>query len=173
MYHKPQKNECPDFYQKYIAEVQDGGILEILANQKSEVLKLFSSLEEEQSLYRYADGKWSIKEVFGHLIDAERVFAYRAMCIARNDKNHLPPMDENSYVQNANFNARLLQSMQAEYDNQREATIAFLKSLDETILKRKGIANSVEFTVNAFPYIIGGHERHHLNVLHERYLVNL
>lgn len=172
MYTKPQKDECGEYFRRYVNQAPDTNILEALANQKLEVINLLNTLNNEQSLYRYADQKWSVKEVIGHMLDTERVFAYRALCIARNEKAPLPSMDENDYAKYANFDERSLQNLHDEYKSQREATIAMFKGFNTDILKRKGIASEVEFTVNVFPFIIAGHERHHLNVLQERYSLN-
>ncbi|MFQ5676180.1 MAG: DinB family protein, partial [bacterium] len=142
---------------------------EALKSQRREMLDLLSSLNEEQALYRYAEGKWSVKEIVGHLIDAERVFVYRAMCFARKETAFLPGMDENYYVKNANFDKRALADLLDEYQNVRAATISFFANMDAETGLRRGTANESEFTVRSLLCIIAGHERHHLNFLKERY----
>lgn len=166
----PEASECAPFYQKYIEELPDGEILDILKNQKCELLALLKTLPEEKSLYRYAKGKWSIKEIIGHLNDVERVFTYRAMCFARNDPGPFPGMDENDYVKHSTFDSRRLKSLLEEYSHLRAATVAFFESIDAEIGIRRGTASDCEFTVRALQYIIAGHEHHHLDVLKERYL---
>lgn len=170
---RPVADECAAFYQKYIDEVPDGAdILQTLSLQLSEMGTLLSPLDEQRALFRYAPGKWSIKEVVGHMTDAERVFSYRAMCFARKDAGPLPGMDENVYVQSAHFDRRDLSSLLDEYENQRRCNSSLFASLSDDVLMRRGVASGCEFTVRSLVYIIAGHERHHLNVLRERYLQN-
>lgn len=170
---RPDPDECAAFYQKYIDELPDQPILTLLEKQLLETRQLMQTLDDEQATFRYAPGKWSIKQMLGHLTDTERVFCYRAMCFARNDPGPLPTMDENTYVANAHFDNRALASLLEEYEHVRKASIVFFASLTDEICTRRGVANDCEFTVRVLPYIIAGHERHHLNVLHERYLSKL
>ena len=170
MIKRPSPDESADYYQPYIAELPPEGILAVLISQKTETLSLFESLSEAQGQLRYAAGKWSMKEVLGHLVDTELLFCCRAMCFARGDSGPLPSMDENAYVASAAFDLRSLANLAQQYSGQRQATISFFSSLDETALLRRGVASGCTFTVRAIVHIIGGHERHHLNILKERYL---
>lgn len=167
---RPTLNECAEFYQKYIDELPDGNIFELLKEQLNEVTDLLSSLSDEQARFRYAPEKWSIKQVLGHLIDAERVFSYRALCFARNDPGPLPSMEENDYVRYGNFEARELTDLLVEHRCNRLANLKLFESFDKKVQLRRGKASDCEFTVRSLPWIIAGHERHHLNVLKERYL---
>lgn len=169
MIRRPNKDECAQFFHNYVKEVPDQDIFQVLSEQQEEVARLFQSLNKHRALFRYAEKKWSIKEVLGHMIDAERVFSYRAMCIARSDSGPLPAMDENHYVENGLFDMRPLASLSHEYYAQRTATLALFRSFSAEVALRRGIAGDSEFTVRVLAYIIAGHERHHLNVLRERY----
>ncbi len=167
---RPETNECAPYYFTYINQVPEGDIIQILERQVDETFALLKDLSVEKALYRYEPAKWSIKELLGHVIDAERVFAYRALNIARNDKNELPGMEQDDYVKFAKFDDLSLTDLLEEFRHVRGANIFLFKSFDEEMQMRKGIASGCEFTVRTFPYIIAGHEKHHQNVLKERYL---
>ena len=167
---RPEPNECTPYYHTYINQVPEGDIIEILENQLEETLQLLKGLSEDKALYRYAADKWSIKEIIGHVIDAERVFAYRALNIARNDRSELPGMEQDDYVKFAKFDDLPLADLLAGFRYVRQSNIFLFKSFDEEMQMRKGIASGCEFTVRTFPFIIAGHEKHHQNVLKERYL---
>jgi len=166
----PEQNECTLYYHTYISQVREGDIIKILENQLEETLQLLKGLSEKKALYRYAPDKWSIKEIIGHVIDVERVFAYRALNIARNDKSELPGMEQDDYVKFAKFDDLPLTDLLEEFRHVRRSNIFLFKSFDEETQMRKGIASGCEFTVRTFPFIIAGHEKHHQTVLRERYL---
>lgn len=166
---RPAAGEYGSFYQSYIEKLGSGNIIEILGEQQEITSSLITSLDERQALYRYKEQKWTVKEVIGHLIDTERVFAYRALSISRNDTNELPGFDQDEYVEAASFNDRSLQNFRDEYAGQRRSTIALFSSFSKEILDRKGIANNYSLSVRAIPFIIAGHERHHLEILDNRY----
>jgi hypothetical protein len=126
--------------------------------------------DEETANYAYAEEKWTVKEVIGHLLDTERVLAYRAMCIARGETKNLPGFDENKYVKAANFNRRNLSDLMNEYINQRNSTISLFRSFNDEIIDRIGIANDHEITVRAIIFIVTAHEKHHIEILEKRYL---
>jgi len=170
MQNRPGPDECAPFYQKYIDELPASHILSLLQSQRAEAVALFRSLDKARARHRYAPGKWSVQEICGHLIDTERLFGYRAMCFARGDAGPLPAMDENAYVANAAFDDRDLANLVDEYEHVRGATIGFFRGLPEETGMRRGTASGCEFTVRVFPYIIAGHERHHLNVIKSKYL---
>ncbi len=165
---KPHSTEYPSFFSRYVDLVSETDPISVLQQKNAGLL--LRSLSEQQGRYRYAEGKWSIKEVLGHVVDAERIFAYRALSIARGEKQSLPGFDENAYVENARFESRTFESVLAEYAAVREATILLFQSFDETILSQTGVSNNNPASVRALVYITAGHEQHHVNILNERYL---
>jgi uncharacterized damage-inducible protein DinB len=167
---RPNAEDCAPFYGKYIALVNDDPILETLEKLKTSTYDFFCSLTDEQANYAYAEGKWTIKEVVGHLTDAERTFAYRAFAFSRG-QGELPGFDENEYVETATFNTRTLQDLAAEFKAVRKANLYMLRSLTEDQLNIVGVANGNNVKVNSILYIMAGHELHHLNILKQRYFV--
>jgi uncharacterized damage-inducible protein DinB len=167
---RPQNNEYPPYYAGYIAQVPDGDLVDALRSQIGETLSLVRAVPEERASHRYAPGKWSIKEVLGHMSDVERIMGYRMLRIARGDTTPLAGFDENAYVPMANFEARSLASLASEFEQVRRATVAFLEHLDADAASRRGTANNLEISARALAYIIAGHERHHVRILRERYL---
>lgn len=161
------------YFSRYIDQVGDRPILEVLTSQLEEVQQIFGSLGEDQSHFQYEAGKWSLKELLGHLIDTERIMAYRVLCIARGEKQPLPGFDENSYVAAAQFYNRSLHDLLHEYQLVRKANVALFGSLTENMLLQMGNANGKEISARAIIYIIAGHERHHLGIIRERYLPKL
>ena len=167
---RPASGEYAPYYEKYIALVPEGDIVETLVQQLYSTLRLLRSIEEAQANKRYAPGKWSIKEVVGHLIDSERVFVYRAMRFARNDKTPLPGFEQDDYVRSANFDDRQLADLAQEFEYVRQSTVQLFKSLSEEAWSRRGAANDNEVSVRALAYIMAGHEAHHIGVLKSLYL---
>jgi uncharacterized damage-inducible protein DinB len=167
---RPEASECAEYYWRYIDRVPDGDIIDILAGQCKETIELLSGLTDEQADLSYAPGKWSIKEVIGHVIDAERVFAYRALSFARRDPAQLPSMEENDWAEASNAARRPLAQLLEDLEATRRSTITLLESLDEGMSASRGVASGYEFSVRAIAYITAGHEMHHRGVLHERYL---
>lgn len=165
---KPQPEEHADYYAKYIKLVGDDA-LGALRAQSASTPRLLSGLSEAQAMHRYAPGKWSVKEVVGHILDAERVFSYRALRIARADATPLPGFDENAWVPAGHFDRRSMPDLVADYQTVRAATVALFSSLDEEALTRIGTANNQPFSVRALAHIIAGHELHHVGILRERY----
>lgn len=168
---RPQSNDYAPAFSGYVSLVPEDDVMSVIETQSSQTQKLLAGLEEAQAAFRYADGKWSIKEVFGHLVDAERVFGYRALCISRGEQNPLPGFDENEYVRNANFDGWKVGDLAEMYALTRRANIVFFRNLPPEAWDRRGIANEKPTTVRALAYIIAGHERHHLKVLRERYRI--
>jgi len=168
---RPAENDYASFFAGYVSLVPEEDVLSAIEQQSSETQRLISSLNETRAAHRYAEGKWSVKEVIGHVTDAERVFGYRALCIARGEKNSLPGFDENAYMQNANFDAWRLGDLAESYALVRRANIVLFRNLGEEAWNRRGVANNHEITVRALAFVLAGHERHHLKVLRERYLV--
>jgi hypothetical protein len=167
---RPQANEYAPYYKNYITLVPDGSLLEFLASQGESFASLLRTLPESKLLHRYAEGKWSIKDIAQHVIDSERIFAYRALSIARNDPHALPGFEENDYAAVANADDRNGEALAEDFTTARASTIALYKSFDESALTRKGIANNQPITVRSLGYIIAGHGLHHINVIKERYL---
>jgi uncharacterized damage-inducible protein DinB len=167
---RPKTEDYAPFYGKYIALVNDEPVLNTLEKLKDSTFDFFSKLTDEQANYAYAEGKWTIKEVAGHLTDAERTFAYRILAFSRGQEE-LPGFDENTYVEKSNFNSRTLQNLAAEFKTVREANLYMLRALTPEQLAATGIANGSKIAVNTIIYIMAGHELHHLNILKERYLL--
>ncbi len=168
---RPEATEYGPFYGTYISLVPDGELLTILEDQRRDTQRLLGALPDAKALHRYAPGKWSVKEVVGHVTDSERVFSYRALRFARGDAQSLAGFDEKAWVPAAGFDGRSLPDLLAELDAVRRATIALLRGFDAAALARKGTANNREITVRALAYVIAGHERHHVGILRERYQV--
>ncbi|WP_285060612.1 DinB family protein [Pedobacter ginsengisoli] len=165
---RPQTHEYPAWGETYIKLV-DGDVIEILERQVTEFTDFINSLVEKAD-YAYAAGKWTIKEIVGHIIDAERVFAYRMTCFARGEQQPLPGFEENDYVANAHFSDRSLLSLSHEFALLRKANLYLFKSLTEEELNRKGTASGKEITVRAILFVTAGHIMHHTSIIKERYL---
>jgi hypothetical protein len=167
---RPEEGEYNPYYGKYIGLVPEGDIVKTLTRQLPETLAILESIPEDRAGYRYAEGKWSVKELLGHLTDAERLFVYRALCIARGDTQSLPGFEEDDYVRGASFDSLPLAKIIAEFETVRAATISFFDNLEDAAWKRRGTANGSGVSVRALAYILAGHERHHRQVLKDRYL---
>jgi len=167
---RPGSNEYAEFYAGYVNSVPDGDILELLSTEHDRSASLLRGLTAEQASHRYAPGKWSIKEVVGHIIDAERTFGYRAQCFARKDPAHLPGFDQADYAVSSNADRRPMSDLVDELAVVRQSHIALFRSLDEDMWSHRGIASECEFTVRALAYIIVGHEIHHRSVIEKHYL---
>ena len=167
---RPQPDEYPEYYNLYINLVGDGDIVDVLEQQSREIQHFLSTLNEESGDHTYAFGKWTIKEILGHLIDSERIFAYRALRIARQDKQNLPGYDADEYVKSGNFYRRTLQDFREEMLLLRAANLKQFANFDDNDLHQKGMANDMEFSVNAILYVMAGHELHHLNFIKNNYL---
>lgn len=165
-------NEYASFYQPYISAALDTnlsltGLLDFAKNQLLETLE---SLSESQINYRYAEGKWSIKEILQHLIDAERIFAYRALRFARFDKTELPGYDENLLVENSYCDEKDFKEMLEEFKIVRQSSVLLFKGFNQTVLLNKATCNGYQMSVRAIGFAISGHQLHHLRVIKERYL---
>ena len=167
---KPDETEYLPYYSGYISLVPEGDVLSVLSQQLEETLALLRSIPESQAGFRYAPGKWSIKELVGHIIDSERIFSYRALRFARNDETPLPGYEQDDYIRNASFDAYPLAELADEFESVRRSSLFLFRHLDREAWMRKGIANDSEASVRALVYIIAGHERHHREVLRSKYL---
>lgn len=167
---RPQLETVPQFYKGYVDNVKDMDVLEALERSSETTLKAVRAIPEDKGEYRYAEGKWSIKEMLAHMIDVERIMAYRALRFSRNDKTDLPGFEENDYAPEANAHGRTIKQLADELDRLRITSIDLYKSYTPEMLKREGTANKNKLSVLNLGYIIAGHELHHLRVLNERYL---
>jgi len=167
---RPQQGDYALYYEKYVALVPSGDFLEILHDQRRELIDLLTPLSEEQAEFRYAPGKWSIKEVIGHVTDAERIFAYRLLRIARGDQTPLASFEQDGYIKTGNFDDRRLSDLLQEFSAVRESTICLVRSLDNEAWLRRGVASQKEVSVLALAFIIAGHDRHHRIGLEKQYL---
>ena len=166
---KPNPVAYPAYYHNYIKAVPEDDLVLALQNNKKVLDPLILELITKGN-YRYADGKWTVKEVLMHIIDAERIFAYRALSFARADKTALPGFDEDAYVPYYNAEKRPLQHIYGEFKAVRESSIFLFQSFNEEALQRSGVANGNTVSVVSLGFIIAGHAQHHFNVLKERYL---
>jgi hypothetical protein len=166
---RPAAAEFNEFYGAYIALVPDGDVRELLEHQAADSARYIRSRGDAWAMSRYAPGKWSVKEVINHVTDAERIFTYRALCIARGDQAQLASFDENAYVPLANSDARTATDLLEELAAVRAATMKLVRSFDAAAWARKGNASGHPITVRALAYIVCGHELHHLRILKERY----
>ncbi|WP_028545301.1 DinB family protein [Paenibacillus taiwanensis] len=168
---RPLIGEYDPYYEKYISLVHEGNVIEHLHSQNMLTVRLLDSLTEAEANYKYAPDKWSIKEVFGHIADTERIMSYRLLCIARGDTTPLPGYDDEEYVKRASFATHSIQQLQADYTAVRHATISLCKGIEQSAWLREGTANNSSVSARALAYIIAGHELHHLHIIQERYLV--
>ena len=160
----------PPFYKGYVKLVEQPDVLQAMRISGYRTMELIHSIPEAKSDFRYADGKWTIREVLCHMIDAERIFAYRALRFARNDRTALPGFDEVAYAPYLNASGRNLRQIGDEMQHLRTSSVDLFDSFTEEMLKRKGIASNNELSVEALGIIIAGHETHHCKILKERYL---
>ena len=167
---RPLIQEYTSYHAQYIENVPGGDPLHALERQVEEALQLLASLPEERGGFRYAPGKWSLKEVFGHVIDTERIFTTRCLAFARGEEQALPGFDQDAYVARAGFDRRSLASLGEELRAVRSASLTLFRSLGEEEWSRTGVACGNRLTVRVFPWLAAGHERHHLQVLRQRYL---
>ena len=166
---RPEPGEYAPYYDHYISLITGSDILTTLDAQRRQMLLLLSGRDESDGDLRYAPDKWTAKEVLGHVCDAERVFAYRALRIARADRTPIEGFEQDDYVKNGPFARAPLAEIIEDYIAVRRATLTLLRNLDEAAWARRGIANKNEITVRALAYIIAGHELHHVAILKERY----
>ncbi len=169
---KPEAVEYNPYYDKYISKVPEGDVLALLQSQNQETARLLRQVPESRATFRYAPGKWSIKEVMGHLCDTERIMSYRALRVGRGDATPIPGFEQDDYIKPANFNSRTLADLVSEFQLIRQATLALFRNFDEAALVRMGTASDSPVSVRALVYIVAGHERHHVQILKARYLIN-
>ncbi len=168
---RPESVEFPEYFNKYINLIVGDNILKVMEDQIIDFQELISSFTEENEDFVYAPAKWTPKEVIGHIIDTERIMAYRALCFARKDKTPLPGYDDMEYVKNARFNSRTLYDLAHEFAVVRESNLALFKRLDKEALDEVGVANGKSISVRATLFFIAGHTLHHINVIRAKYLI--
>ncbi len=166
---QPARSEYADDYHGYVQSAPAGEIVQVLRDQRESTLQVFEQISPDKGTYRYADGKWSINELIGHMLDTEWIFTYRALRFARGDTSPLVGMDQDEFVAGANFDGRELSSLIAEFAHMRAANVTLFESFDETVMQRGGTACDCPFTVRSILHTIAGHTQHHLDVLLERY----
>ncbi len=167
---RPTSGEYPPYTINYISLVPDGDIVATLGKQLDDTLALIRSISESRGDFRYEEGKWNIKEVIGHLIDCERIFAYRALRFARGDETPLSGFEQDDYVRNGGFGKRTLSDLANEYEHVRQSTIVLFSNLDDEAWVRIGSSNNNPASVRALAFMVAGHERHHIEILRSRYL---
>lgn len=161
----------PPYFQQYINLVPQDEVMPAFEAQQQQINDFLSSIPEEKTDTPYAPGKWTLKEMLQHIIDAERIFCYRALCIARNEKTSLPGFDENSYAEHSNANRRTWEAMMNELKTVRMATVMLYESFDEEMLNRQGLANNFDVSPIAIGFTIIGHLYHHISIIESRYLL--
>jgi hypothetical protein len=166
---KPEADEHAAYYSRYIDLVPDGDILGTLAGQIGVTLTELRQISDADSLLRYAPGKWSVREVVGHMIDTERIFGYRALRFARSDKTPLPGFEQDDYIAAANFDERPWADLIDEFYAVRRSNLAMFRGLTPEAWLRQGTASDNAMSVRAAAYVIAGHERHHLGVIRDKY----
>ena len=171
MWTKPTNEEFPAYYGKYIDLVSERSLEDTLIKHLENTTALLSDVSETQANYRYALGKWTLKEVIGHIADTERIMSYRILRIARGDQTPLAGYDDEQYVKEALFHSRSFPDLLEEYSTVRHSTLSLVRGLSEVVRDRKGIANNSEISVSALAYIIAGHELHHVKIIKDKYLI--
>jgi hypothetical protein len=167
---RPDRSEYADYYHGYVALVPDGDIEETLARQREEFLSRLRGIPEARGDHRYAEGKWTVKELIGHLVDTERVMGFRALAFARGDRTPLPGFEQDDYVAGGSFGARTIADLADEFESLRDSHLILFRSFDGDTWMRQGTASGYEFTTRAVAWIMAGHVMHHAAVLEERYL---
>ena len=167
---KPDLSTIPEWYHKYVNQVQEQDLITAIQTNTDSSIQFFRSIPEEKWSHRYAKDKWSIREMVQHIIDAERIFSYRALCFARGEKASLPGFEENDYAAASKADNRSKEELIEEFETVRRSIHQLFSSFDEEQLSSVGVANNNPISVNAIGFIIPGHVQHHINILKERYL---
>ena len=169
---RPEETEYAPHYQSYVEQVSESDIMAVLRGELDDLDVLLGRVPAEKETYAYAEGKWTVREIIGHLIDGERVFGYRALCIARGEKQNLPGFDQNEYMLSAPYDRIDLEDLLSELRLVRLSNIAMLRNLNDEAWLRTGIANDSPVSVRALAFIMAGHARHHMGVLSQRYHIS-
>ncbi|MEO6051564.1 MAG: DinB family protein [Pyrinomonadaceae bacterium] len=169
---RPETNEFAPYYNNYISLVEGDNVLPVLDAQPSQLRAIFSQVPEEKGTFAYAEGKWTVKELLSHIIDGERMFAYRILRIARGDETPIEGFEQDGYIENSNANNRSFAALIEEFDLQRRSNMLMLNNLSDEGSRRMGTASGFAISSRAIAYIMAGHVEHHLRILSERYLEN-
>ncbi len=162
--------ESNSYYHDYIKQVPDKNIIDVLEQQNQQFCEFMTKIDEDKAGFRYAKGKWTIREIIGHLVETEKVFSYRALCISRGDKTKLPGFDENTYIKNSNYDKLKLTDLVELFYLTRKSSIALFKTFTPKMWAAKGNTNNSNVSVRALAYIIAGHLMHHVQVINKLYL---
>lgn len=166
---RPEKSEYAEFYSGYVDSVPESDVLSVLRKQTDEVSSVFVGIAEDRGYYAYEDGKWTLKQLLGHMIDGERVFGYRLHRFSHGDPTPLSGFDQDVFVTNGRSNMRSIGDLLDEFITQRRSNLALIASLRDEDWDLRGTASGAEITVRALAYILAGHVRHHLRIINERY----
>ena len=167
---RPDLTRVPEYYHQYINQTKGNDLMKTMRKQTGSFLQFLKKIPKDKRNYRYAEDKWTLKEVLQHIMDAERVFAYRALCFARKDTTPLPSFDENNYADNSKAEKRKWKDLVSEFEAVRQSTEILFDSFDDEQLEADGTASGKSNYVLAIGYIIAGHANHHIKVIKERYL---
>ena len=167
---RPPASEYAEYYERYVGLIPGADIVDVLERQLPATLSLLAAIDEAKGNYRYAPGKWTVKDLLGHVIDTERVFAYRALVFSRNDRASLPGFDQDVWVEHAYYANLSIADIAKEFEAVRRATVSQLRHLDAAAWNRVGTGNNKEMTTRAAAYVIAGHLEHHVSILKSRYL---
>lgn len=166
---RPEPGEHAEYYGTYISKVPGNDLLQVLESERLQMLQLFAGRTERDGNFRYAPGKWTVKEILGHINDAERIFTYRALRIGRGDTTPLASFEQDDFVKNGSFAARKLADLAEEFGAVRSASLALFRSFAEDVWSKRGVASQKEVTARALGFITAGHQIHHRMILEERY----
>jgi len=169
---RPETNEFAPYYNNYVSLVTDGPIATVLKAQPGELSRLISGLPDEKGTFAYAEGKWTIKELLSHIIDGERIFAYRVLRVSRGDKTPIEGFEQDEYIETSNANNRSFAELLEEFGTLRKANLLLVNNISGEASQLMGTASDNPVSARALVYIMAGHVRHHLNILNERYLPN-
>ncbi|UKS30770.1 DinB family protein [Paenibacillus sp. HWE-109] len=170
MLKRPNHEEYSPYFEGYISQVPEGDYQAFLQSQLDEIVAIYAQMTDEQALLRYAPGKWSLKELLGHITDTERVMSYRMLRIARGDTTNLPGFDQDVFIANAAFDDIAVADLLRDFQAVRQATFTLLTTIQEAAWPRLGVSNSSAMSARALAYIVAGHAQHHLNVIQARYI---
>jgi hypothetical protein len=170
---RPEPAEYDPYYERYISIVPEGDVVSVLAHQRKDLAHLFHGASDSVGTFAYEEGKWTVKEVLSHLIDGERMFAYRVLRIARGDMTPIEGFEQDGYIENSHANSRSITELLDEFKLLRKANVMFFRNLELDDWTRVGIANNVEVSVRSLAWIMAGHIRHHVAILQERYLAKI
>lgn len=167
---RPETTEFAPYYNTYVSTVEGNEAISVLENQTAQLMSIFSQMPEEKGTFAYAEGKWTLKEALSHLIDGERIFAYRILRISRGDKTPIEGFEQDDYIATSNANSRSFANLLEEFDLQRRSNLILVKNISDEASRLMGTASDNPISVRALVYIMAGHVTHHLRVINERYL---